>query len=139
LVWWSRSASPLCKSCVHRYFWEYTLRTALGGWWSIVSLFLTPLILLWNILQYVFCCIALKPVPRGATAPQLTPEAARRLRPHAETIAKALKKGVKAVQIAYQLAPVAGVTPAQVMLFIWTKEYDRQRQINAGYLIEIPK
>jgi hypothetical protein len=101
-------------------------------------LFLTPLILLSNVVKYVRCCLTLKPVPPGATAPRLTPEAIQRLRPHAQAIAGALKQGVKAGQIAARLAPVARVTPGQVMLFIWTKEFDRQRLIEAGYIVEIP-
>jgi hypothetical protein len=132
-----KSPTPLCKSCVHRYFWNYTLLTALCGWWSIRALLWTPIILLNNVLQYIGCCFTLKPVPRGATAPQLTPQAIQRLRPHAQAVAGALKKGIEPVQIAFQVAPVAGVTPGQVMRFIWTKEFERQLKINAGFLIEI--
>jgi hypothetical protein len=134
-----KSASPLCKSCVHKYFWHYTVLTALGGWWSILSIFLTPVILLLNVLQYVVCCITLKPVPPGAAPPRLTPEAVQRLRLFAQEIASDLQQRRAPAQIASRLAPVAGVTPAQVMLFIWSKELDRQLSINAGYLIEIPK
>jgi hypothetical protein len=133
-----RSSSPLCKSCVHRYFWEYTALTALGGWWGITSALLTPLILLSNVFKYLVCCLALKPVPAGAAPPQLTPEAVQRLRPFAKEMAAARKKGIKPAQIASRVAPLAGVTPAQVMLFIWSKELDRQLSISAGHIIEMP-
>jgi hypothetical protein len=62
----------------------------------------------------------------------------QRLRPHARAVADALRRRAPAVEIAFRLAPVAGVTPGQVMLFIWTKEFDRQLKIDAGYLIEMP-
>jgi hypothetical protein len=136
--WWSTSAGHFCKSCIHRHFWELTLRTVVGGWWGVLSMVATPLILLSNTAQYVHCCVTLKAVPPGATRPQLTPEAIRRLRPFAQSIAANLKNGVKAVVIASRLGPVADVTPAQVMLFIWTKEHERQMRIAAGYEIELP-
>jgi hypothetical protein len=129
----------LCKSCVHRYFWHYTLLTAVGGWWGIVTLLLTPVVLLANVFQYVVCCLKLKPVPAGAAPPQLTPQAIQRLRPFARGIGADLKKGIKPAQIAFRLAPAAKVTPGQVMLFIWSKEHVRQSSVNAGYIVELPK
>jgi hypothetical protein len=63
----------LCKSCVHKYFWEYTLFTLCFGWWGVISFLLTPFIVLHNVIRYVFC-LRMPPVPRikprdGATAP----------------------------------------------------------------------
>jgi hypothetical protein len=139
VIWRWKSPSPLCKSCVHRTFWEYTLLTAVGGWWSILSLFLAPVVVLANVLQYVVCCVALKRVPPGAAPPQLTPEAVQRLRPFAGEIDGCLKKGVQAVQIAIRLAPLARVTPGQVMLFIWSRRRDRQLNVETGHVIEMPK
>jgi hypothetical protein len=43
----------LCKRCVHKYFWEYTLVTAAAGWWGVVSFILTPFLLLNNGIRYL--------------------------------------------------------------------------------------
>jgi hypothetical protein len=139
VFWWFRSATPLCKSCVHRRFWEYTLLTLVGGWWSFATLVFSPWVIAKNVFQYVVCCFTLQPVPPGAGPPELTPEAMQRLRPFAAKIEACLQKGAKAVQIACRLAPVAGVTPGQVMLFIWRTRSDRQLGVNTGYVIEMPK
>jgi len=102
-----------------------------------VSALLTPVFLLANVWQYVVCCLTLKPVPPGAGPPRLTPDAEQRLRPSVNEIDRSLRKGIKAEPLAYRLAPIAGVTPAQVMLFIWTKKGNRQLNIDTGYVIEI--
>jgi hypothetical protein len=47
----------VCHACVHRYYWQYTLVTLLLGWWGIISLFLTPFILVFNTIVYVVCLI----------------------------------------------------------------------------------
>jgi hypothetical protein len=132
-----RSASPLCKTCIHHHFWRYTLFTALCGWWGFVASLLTPFFILANVRQYVVCCLTLKPVPPGAGPPRLTPEAKHLLRPFVNQIDSSLKNGTKAETLAYRLAPIAGVTPAQVMFFIWTTKRNRQLNINTGYVIEI--
>ena len=55
-----------CKSCVHRYFWDYTLVTLCLGWWGCLSFLMTPFILLHNIVRYAFC-LGMPPVPRVQT------------------------------------------------------------------------
>ena len=45
----------LCKRCIHRYFWSYTLVTLCFGWWGIASFLMTPFVLLQNIFRYAFC------------------------------------------------------------------------------------
>ena len=39
----------LCKTCIDSHFREYTLITLFLGWWGIISLFMTPVILVSNI------------------------------------------------------------------------------------------
>jgi hypothetical protein len=43
----------LCKSCINKYFWEYTLICLTLGWWSIISFFLTWFFLINNIARYI--------------------------------------------------------------------------------------
>ena len=58
----------LCKSCVHRYFWRLSLVTLFLGWWGMISLVLTPFILLNNVVRYL-ACLTMPPVPADAAGP----------------------------------------------------------------------
>src|SRR5271170_5633931 len=78
-------AGNLCKSCIHKHFWEYTGTTFFLGWWGTISLFVTPFFILNNVGRYVFC-LGMKPVPEGATRPVLTEEAIAQLTPHVADI-----------------------------------------------------
>ena len=44
----------LCKSCIDFYFWNLTGKTMLLGWWSMSSVIIAPLILLNNLLRFIF-------------------------------------------------------------------------------------
>ena len=43
----------LCKRCIGRSFGEYTLTTLLLGWWGMFSLFITPIVLINNLMVFV--------------------------------------------------------------------------------------
>ena len=43
----------LCKPCITYFFWTLTGRTMLLGWWGVISLIVTPFILLNNSLRYI--------------------------------------------------------------------------------------
>lgn len=45
----------LCKKCADRYFTEYTNTTFCLGWWSPLSLVITPFILTYNLIRYIPC------------------------------------------------------------------------------------
>lgn len=37
-----------CKRCIDSYFKKFTGWTAVAGWWGVISVFVTPCVLLWN-------------------------------------------------------------------------------------------
>ncbi len=43
----------LCKACLQQKFWEYTPGTAIVGWWGIASFFVTPIVLINNVVVYL--------------------------------------------------------------------------------------
>ncbi len=45
----------LCKSCIHRHFWKFTLVNVTLGWWGLHSLIITPFFLLNNLFRYLSC------------------------------------------------------------------------------------
>ena len=63
----------MCRSCINGYFAKYTAITACVGWWGMISFFLTPFLLLNNLIRYLFC-LGLKPGPHApatGTAPAI--------------------------------------------------------------------
>jgi hypothetical protein len=43
----------LCRNCIDKYFWEYTLITFFFGWWGIISFFFTLFILPSNLVTFL--------------------------------------------------------------------------------------
>jgi hypothetical protein len=56
-----------CKSCVNKYFLKMTATTFFVGWWGMISMVVTPFILINNIGTYL-SCLGMTPVPEGAIA-----------------------------------------------------------------------
>ena len=54
LMFHKRIHGYMCRSCIDRLFWEYTLTTLALGWWGVISFFLTPCILVYNVVRYLF-------------------------------------------------------------------------------------
>lgn len=52
----------MCRSCINGYFAKYTAITACLGWWGMISVILTPFLLLHNLVRYLFC-LGLKSAP----------------------------------------------------------------------------
>jgi hypothetical protein len=46
----------LCKSCIHGCFWDYTVTTLGLGWWGILC-WLTPFVLVHNVIRYTSCLL----------------------------------------------------------------------------------
>ena len=107
----------LCKSCIHKYFWRFTLTNAFLGWWGMISFIVTPFFILNNVGRYVFC-LGVRPVPPGATPPELTDEAIGKLQPLTGDIAERLNAGEDLNRVAEDIGARAGVTPGQVVHYI---------------------
>ena len=105
----------LCKSCIHRHFWKFTLVNVTLGWWGLHSLIITPFYLLNNLFRYLFCLAM--PSAAGAAA-GVDREAVGRIGPHTEEIIARLNRGEPAQTLLGDVAGRAGVTPGQVALFI---------------------
>jgi hypothetical protein len=48
-----RIGGSMCEKCASKYFWEYTLMTALLGWFGIISFVMSPFIVIGNVVSYV--------------------------------------------------------------------------------------
>jgi coenzyme F420-reducing hydrogenase beta subunit len=43
----------MCRSCVHKRFWEFTAKNVLLGPWGTISMIVTPIYLLQNVGSYL--------------------------------------------------------------------------------------
>ena len=106
----------LCKSCIHKVFWEYTGMNLLVGWWGTISLCLTPCFIVNNLVRYA-TCLTMPPTGPDAKPPELTDDAVNRLSSYKEQIFARLNRGETFPEVANDIAQKAGVTPGQVFLF----------------------
>lgn len=107
----------LCKSCIHKYFWQYTLITFFLGWWGIISFIVTIFFLLNNIFRYLFC-LGMEPVPFNAASPELDDAAMDRLAPYTERLIDRLNGGEDLQRVMEDIAMQAQVTPGQVAIYV---------------------
>src|SRR5262245_48375364 len=112
-----RIGGLFCRNCVNKYFGEYTLTTLLLGWWGIISVMATPVVLLINIFNY-FRAWSLPAVPLGARVPQLSDDAIARLGPFTSHLIDRLNKGEKLQAVADDVGAKAAVTPGQVVRYV---------------------
>src|SRR5436309_2115152 len=97
-----RIGGYMCRNCVNKYFSEYSLMTLFLGWWGVISVFATPVVLLINIANR-FRAWGLPHVPEGATVPQLTDTAIGRLNPVSGELIARLNKGEDLQKVAADL------------------------------------
>ncbi len=107
----------LCKSCIHKTFWKFTLVNLFLGWWGVISFILTPFLILNNLIRYLIC-LGMDPVPLGAQPPTLTADAVARLGPLTAELVEQLNRGDPFERVAENISLKAGVTPAQVALYV---------------------
>jgi len=106
-----------CKRCIGKYFGQYTLWTAVVGWWGLVSCIVTPFVLIWNTGLFLTTLGLQGPDP-NAGPPQLTQEAMDKLTPYTERLLHLLNVGKPLGEAAKEIAPLAGVSPMQVVLYL---------------------
>jgi hypothetical protein len=112
-----RIGGLFCRNCVNKYFSEYFLKTLFLGWWGIISMFATPVVLLIDLVNYARAW-TLAPVPVGAAVPQLTEAVVARMQPHAGELIERLNKGELLERVAGDIAKKASITPGQVVLYV---------------------
>jgi hypothetical protein len=54
LMFHKRIGGEMCRGCIDQYFSQYTLTTLFLGWWGVASFFITPCVLVYNVVRYLF-------------------------------------------------------------------------------------
>jgi hypothetical protein len=112
-----RIGGLFCRTCVNKYFTQYFFTTLVLGWWGIISVFATPVVLLIDLFNY-FRAWSLPPVPVGAAAPVLTDDAINRINPLSGELVRRLGANEKLETVAAEIAARARVTPGQVVRYV---------------------
>ncbi len=112
-----RIGGNFCRNCVRKYFREYTLKTLALGWWGVISVVATPVVLVLNLCNW-FRAWSLAPVPIGAAAPVVTDDVVRRLMPYAGSLVERLNAGEGLSTVSADISRRAGVTSGQVSRFL---------------------
>ncbi|HLH87430.1 MAG TPA: hypothetical protein VKX28_03150 [Xanthobacteraceae bacterium] len=112
-----RIGGLFCRNCVNKYFTEYFFITLVAGWWGVISVFATPVVLLIDLVNY-FRAWSLPPVPSGATAPVLTDDAISRINPLGAELIRRLNGNERLETVATDVAARARVTPGQVVRYV---------------------
>lgn len=107
----------MCKRCIHKNFWKFTLKDITLGWWGYISLLMTPIFLVMNIVRYI-AVLSLPATPPDAKPPQLTTDAIDKLERVRRTLIDRLNAKEPLVDVANAMAPTVGVTPGQIVLYV---------------------
>jgi hypothetical protein len=107
-----------CKRCIHGTFWKYQGINVTVGWWGMVSLVVTPIFIINNLVRYLGA-LSLEPVPPGAAVPELSAEAIALINPHAQELFGRLHANENFETVARDVSVKAGVTPGQVVRYLF--------------------
>jgi len=115
----------LCKRCINQYFWKFTLTTAAIGWFGFVSLIVTPIFIVKNIIQF---CGTLGMKISEPSAPayfhptlSMTPEIALKIDPFRSELETRLSSTEIMDVVTMNVAQRAGCSAIQVELYIEQK------------------
>jgi hypothetical protein len=108
----------LCKNCIHKNFWKMTLTTLFLGWWGMISLIVTPFLLLNNVIRYLLA-LPMPPVPDDACVPSLTNKDREKIIPHLDSLIQRLNEDGSAFQeVVDEFADRINLTPGQIAMAI---------------------
>jgi hypothetical protein len=127
----------LCKRCIHKTFWQFTLIDVTLGPWGMISLVVAPIFLVNNIVRYV-SAIPLSATPSDAAPPRLTQEEAAKITKYRKELVDRLNQKEPLADVAESIARSAGVTPGQVVLYIRALSQPRPSQQPTGGFPVVP-
>ncbi|MDP2931877.1 MAG: hypothetical protein Q8O05_05190 [Chloroflexota bacterium] len=116
---WSRrkQKANLCRSCLNKHFWEFTLTSLFLGWWSPPSLVWMFYCIPANIVRYVGAR-DLRGVPKGAPVLNLSDDIIKRLLPFRRELYDKLNMHQPLIYVAKDIADKAGVRVGHVIIYL---------------------
>jgi hypothetical protein len=120
----------LCKRCINANFWKMTGTTIGIGWLGPHSIIIAPFLVINNIVRYVGT-IGMPAVPPGAQRPVVDEAVANKINPILPQVFDLLNQKTELNDIATELAPAVGVSPAQLVSYVIAVIQAQARQANA--------
>jgi hypothetical protein len=122
----------LCRECIAKRYWEYTLGTLIGGWWGLFSAMLTPLCVVGNTGFFVRSLwlkrpagVTDLPLPTGFSRLSGDSGLGGTLAAFDEEIVRRLRGGEALNIIAYDVAARADLSALQVRRYITLARLER--------------
>jgi hypothetical protein len=106
----------VCKGCLHERFWVMTGTTLGIGWLGTISLILTPIFIINNVVYYL-TRLGMPPVPATARKPMPDDAAVARMDPHMESLFVRVEGNEPLMDVCRDIAPRANVTPGEVLVY----------------------
>jgi hypothetical protein len=106
----------MCPACIRSTFWTYTLTTLVFGWWGIISFFVTPVVIVMNIISYRAVFLS-PPYPTTDPPLALSSSLLSSLEPYRDEMFARLLKGEPMGQISEDIGRRTGASPAEVRAF----------------------
>lgn len=106
-----------CRKCIADTFWEFTPLTLLLGWWGALSFFITPIVLLNNLIMLARSW-GMDSSRQMLKRPGLNEADANLIRPMRDQIVERLHAGTDITTLSAEMAQMTGVTPGQAYLYI---------------------
>ena len=108
----------LCRRCIHKYFWEFTLMTLLMGWWGIFSFFMTIVAIPKNVFGYVKI-FGLESSSSRYSSDALSSGSKQKLGRYKEEILSRILAGESPRRVASDIAAMTSVSHDQILLYIY--------------------
>ena len=120
----------LCKRCINAHFWKMTGTTMGIGWLGPHSIIIAPFLVINNIFRYVGT-LGMPGVPAGAQRPVVDETVANKINPILPQVFDLLNQKTDLNDIAAELAPAVGVSPAQLVSYVIAVIQAQARQASA--------
>jgi hypothetical protein len=106
----------MCPECISSTFWTYTLTTLALGWWGLVSFFVSPVVIVMNIISYRAVSLS-STYPTTEPPPVLSSSVISSLEPYRDEMFGRLLKGETMDQVSEDIGRRTGASPAEVRSF----------------------
>ena len=122
----------LCKSCIKKYFWQFTFLTFILGWWGARSFVLTLYYIPNNIIRYIGS-LNLKAGSKDARIIELTDAMINTLVPFQKNAWERVLNGESVKSISEDIAKKAKVRPGHVVLFLRLIAENKLPELQLGW------
>ena len=118
IIWFhTKLSANLCRSCIKKHFWEFTLISIFGGILSVPSILANIYFIPANIIRYLKSR-DLKPASKDAFKLDLSDNILKKIIPYRNEIFDRMEKQEPLWSIAINIADKVGVRPGHIIVYV---------------------